>query len=387
MVLFLRHPSHIYSFWIAFLFSLMVTLTGGAADLITSDDQMKQIEIDLTRQKEQYRRFDSQEKGLLEQLTGIDTIIIEKRRLIKELRQRINETEKELNENKKRLIAIEHSIQQLESLVRKRLVALYKYAKRGYLQTLASADDLDQLNKRMKYLEAIVNDDHRVMKQLADERTMFRSETTKIEDQLATIAKMEEVESNRLGSVKKDLEKKVILLARIHQEKEFYQTAVKELEYAARNLKETLLNLDKNIQTKIPLPNGFEKLKGKLPLPYQGKILKDIKKLGTETANTQKGIYISGALGEEVKAVFPGRVDFSGQLKGYGEVIVINHGDRFFTISAYLLQRDKEEGETVSEGEVIGQLGQTALLTGPGLYFEIRKGGVPLDPLDWLEVH
>jgi len=92
-------------------------------------------------------------------------------------------------------------------------------------------------------------------------------------------------------------------------------------------------------------------------------------------------------LGAEVKAVFSGRVDFSGQLKGYGEVIVINHGSRFFTISAYLLQRDKEEGEKVSEGEVIGQMGRTGLLTGPGLYFEIREKGIPLEPLDWLEVH
>lgn len=358
-----------------------------AAEQNNTEDQVKQIETDLLLQKEQFLRYDSQERGLLDQLSSIESVIAEKRRLVKELMGKINETKNELKIKQRDLVEVERSIRALEVLLRKRLVALYKYAKRGYLQSLASANDLDQLNKRMKYLEVIVNDDQRVMTELAQARVTYRQDLIEIERQLAIITKMEEVESKGLVSIKEDLERKVIVLAKIHQEKEFYQTAVNELESAAKNLKDTVLNLDKAGSKSVRLPKGFEKRKGKLPLPYDGKIITDLKELGIETVSAQKGIYISGPLGGEVKAVFPGRVDFSGQLKGYGEVVVINHGSRFFTISAYLLQRDIEEGEKVSAGEVIGQLGRTGLLTGPGLYFEIRKGGIPLEPLDWLEVH
>ena len=385
--LFQKNNPFILLIGILFFFSPATSSINAASEPDDKEDQVRQIETDLSRQKEQYKQFDLKEKGLLEQLSSIDQAIIGKRRLIRALREKINYNKSELRKKQRALSQIERSIFDLEELLSKRLVALYKYSKRGYLQTLATANDLDQLNKRMKYLEMVLRDDQRVMKQLDDERANHRRALSQIQAQLGEIEKMEEIERKRLASIKQDLEAKVIILAKIHQEKEFHKTAVDELEYASRNLKNTLLKLNGNKEKELPLPAGFQKLKGQLPLPYDGEILKDIKNLGIDTVNTHKGIYISGPLGSDIKAIFTGRVDFSGQLKGYGDVIVINHGARFYTISAYLSQRDKEKGDMVSSGEVIGQMGRTALMTGPGLYFEIRKGGKSLDPLKWLEVH
>ena len=101
----------------------------------------------------------------------------------------------------------------------------------------------------------------------------------------------------------------------------------------------------------------------------------------------QKGIYIAGAFRTEVRAVYQGRVEFSGILKGYGQVVVINHGERYFTISAYLDERKKSEGETVFPGDLIGYVGEAGLTTGPALYFEIRKGEENLNSLRWLKVN
>jgi septal ring factor EnvC (AmiA/AmiB activator) len=103
--------------------------------------------------------------------------------------------------------------------------------------------------------------------------------------------------------------------------------------------------------------------------------------------DTHKGIYIEGPSGAEVRSIFPGRVDFSGWLKGYGQVVLINHGSRFFTVSGHLAERFKSEGDMVQAGAVIGLLGETGSLAGPRLYFEIRKEGISLDPLKWLKVH
>ena len=96
-----------------------------------------------------------------------------------------------------------------------------------------------------------------------------------------------------------------------------------------------------------------------------------------------KGIFIEGT-DSEVKAVFPGRIDFSGSLKGYGEVIIISHGSRYYTISAQLSHRLKEEGEVVTSGEVVGLAAQRGKDNKARLYFEIRKAGESLDPLKWL---
>jgi septal ring factor EnvC (AmiA/AmiB activator) len=88
-----------------------------------------------------------------------------------------------------------------------------------------------------------------------------------------------------------------------------------------------------------------------------------------------------------VKAVFPGRVEFSGQMKGYGEMIILNHGSRYFSLSARLSKRSKKEGDMVKAGEVIGFLGPSDGVNQPMLYFEVRLGESPLDPVKWLKVH
>ncbi|MFH1350096.1 MAG: peptidoglycan DD-metalloendopeptidase family protein [Pseudomonadota bacterium] len=353
----------------------------------TKESQIRRIETDLSREKEQYRKFDSKEKNLLEQLADIEEEVTDKRRLLKELRGRIQQSRNELVTGEKSLSEQERVLREAEDRLSRRLVALYKYAKRGYIRILATAGGLDAVRKRMKYLGVIVYGDKLVLQEMAHEKRRYLEELGQIREKLDVIRNMEKSEADRLLSIKKDIEKKVILLATIHKEKEFYETAVKELQMAAQNLKETILNLERDPPKRKTLPSGFENAKGKLPLPFHGKIIKKDRRLRGEIVKTRKGIYIKGPLGAEIQAVFPGRIDFSGQLKGYGEIIVINHGSRFFTISAHLLKRNKEKGELVEEGEVIGLLGQSGSFMGPMLYFEIRRAEVNLNPLIWLKVH
>lgn len=370
---------------------LLLLITAGISNAATESEpdtkksQIKQIESDLSREKEQFLKFDTREKSLLRELSDIEEAIEEKRGVLKELRENIRLSRYELKVRQERLRTLEHSLMEVEELLGERLNAFYKYSKRGYLQILATTSGLNQLNKRMKYLKVIVDEDMKIIKQLAEEQLKYRKELSLIKEQLDVIAGLEEEENSRLSSIRSDQDKKVILLAKIHKEKEFYKTAVQELQLAAQTLKETILNLERDQYSKKPLPSGFAESKGTLPVPLDGKILRNKRRLGAKRLNAHKGIYIVGPLGTEVKAVFPGRVDFSGQLKGYGQVIVINHGSRFFTVSAHLFQRGKAEGEMVAKGEVIGQAGETGW-SGPGLYFEMRDGGISLDPLEWLKV-
>jgi septal ring factor EnvC (AmiA/AmiB activator) len=361
--------------------------TTGLAESEEKISQMEQIVEDLQREKEQYEIFDLKEKGLLEQLSSLEKHIMERRTILKELEEEIKLRKAEYKERQGNLKELDDALTQMEYLLGKRLVAFYKYARRGYIKILVTTERLDQLNHRIKYLRVILNEDRRMMKETAEKRENYRKEVFSLEEKLAAIAELEKEEKLRVSELKEDVKEKVVLLAKIHKEKEFYEIAVRELEAAAKNLKETLLNLESDEQKGQVLPTDFVKTKGKLPLPLKGEIVKEGGESGEKGFGTLKGIYIRGNFGSDVKAVFPGRVDFSGQLKGYGQVIVINHGSRFYTISAYLLKRNKLEGEMVAEGEVIGQVGETGMLTGPALYFEIREGDTNMEPLEWLKVN
>ncbi len=189
--------------------------------------------------------------------------------------------------------------------------------------------------------------------------------------------------NDRLLGIKDDLDKKVLVLMKIHKEREFYEAGVKELELAAKALREKLLSLEKAEVTPPDLPGGFSAAKGRLPLPCAGQIHRPGAG-GVE--NGLKGVFILAPAGAGAKAVFPGRIEFSGNLKGYGEIVVINHGSRYFTVTAYLERRKGEEGKMVKAGDVIGHLGRNDP-TGGRLYFEIRRGATNLDPAEWLKLH
>ena len=352
----------------------------------TKKKQMKQIETDLSKEKEQFMKLGLREQDLLGQLAEIEQKIAQKRKFLEEIKKKLRLNQRRLKRQQEELRHLEQSSKAVRERLGKRLTAFYKYAKRGYVHILTTSRDLEELRKRMKYLQVIMNEDQNLLQQLAQVEQKINQEIALIEERVSIIDGMKRAESARLSSIKEDQDKKVFLLMKVHNEKEFYETLVKELQRASHNLKETLLDLDRKQKKKKMLPSGFAKSKGRLPMPFPGKIIESHNRWGVDIVKTQKGIFIQGPLGSEVKAVFPGRVDFSGWLKGYGQTIVINHGSRFFTVSAHLSERYREEGDTVEKGTVIGLLGHTGPFEKPRLYFEIRRAGTPLNPLKWVKV-
>jgi len=349
--------------------------------------QIEKIERDLSREMRQLIEFGEKEKRLVEQLSLLEKGIEEKKGLIKEIQRRLREGENRLKKQEKQLRQIELDLKNIEQRFRKRLVAFYKYARRGYMYLLATSSGLDELRKRVKYLQVLSKRDKVLFRKVMSTR-MDREETIReVQKGVSTLKNLEKEERENMASLKKDLEKKVILLMKIHKEREFYETAVRELQLGARDLRNTLINLERKPEISGQLPSGFPKTRGKLPLPLEGKILRDAGVLGPNLYGSRKGVYFLGKAGSEVRAIFPGRVEYSGWLKGYGQIIVINHGSRYFSVYAYLSQRYKKKGNLVEGGEVIGVLGETGPIAGPMLYFEIRKGSKNLSPTKWLKVN
>jgi len=348
------------------------------------------IEKELNREKQLFHEFGAKEKSLLDQLSDLEKGIAEQRSFLDDLRCRITRTKRELGEKQEILRKLQRAQGEAEARLAKRLVAFYKYAKRGYVQILATSRGLHDLRRRIKYLKGIIRGDQELLHKMVHILQRHDREMVQTKEKLESVDRLENAENERLTSLQRDLDKKVLLLMKVHKEKEFYETAVNELELAAQNLGDTLINLDKRPDRKDEnqrLPSGFKETSGQLPLPFPGKIIRGYKPLNAKGLKTHKGIYIEGPPGGEVTSIYPGRVEYSGWLKGYGQIIVINHGSRYFTVSAHLSHRNKDEGEMVRKGEIIGLLGDSESLAGPRLYFEIRNGGTNLDPMKWLKVH
>jgi septal ring factor EnvC (AmiA/AmiB activator) len=369
----------------AWLILFPSSLSHGRAptDPVEKKEQIEKIEKNLHREREQLLKVDEKEEKLLEELSPLEKEIEEKRKSLKDLEEKVSSIKKDLQENRTKVSQLEQSLRELEDRLGKRLDAFYRYAKRGYIRLLATADGLDTLRKRFKYLRGFLAEDLALLQETADLQKQYRGEISSVEEKLLALDRLEKEESARVAEVKEDIDKKVVLLMKTHKEKEFLETGVKELELGSQMLKDTLTRIEKRDEKRIEIPSDFAKARGKLPMPLEGRILKE----GASSLSGLKGITIEGRPGADVRAVYAGRIDFSGSLKGYGEIVVINHGSRYFTVSAQLAQRKKEEGEMVKAGEVIGSLGRVPSATDARLYFEIRKGGGNLDPLRWLKLH
>jgi murein hydrolase activator len=208
-----------------------------------------------------------------------------------------------------------------------------------------------------------------------------------LREEMAKLEALQEARNKKMAAVEGTIEKKVFLLMKAHDEKAFYAKAVKELKEAARALNQTVLHLEhqqEQQEAETFSPEKFSKMKGKLPFPLKGKIVKNVEQLGSNPFMHRKGVYIQGSPGEEVRSIFLGKIDYSGWFKGYGQMVIVNHGSHYFTLFAHLEERVGQEGNIVSGGEVIGLAGDPGWDVGPGVYFEIRKGGDNLEPEKWL---
>ena len=180
----------------------------------------------------------------------------------------------------------------------------------------------------------------------------------------------------------------------MQRERAVHEEAVRELEEAERELSSRLAEIEKQsppaamVAPEIQLRASIRKARGKLPFPVQkGRVEVHFgravdPRFGTVTL--QKGIDVRANLGTPVLAVWDGKVVHAGWFKGFGNLLIIDHGDRVFSLMAHLDQLEKAVGDAVHQGDEVGTVGDTGSLKGPYLYFELRSGEKALDPERWL---
>jgi len=180
------------------------------------------------------------------------------------------------------------------------------------------------------------------------------------------------------------------LLATLDREVSDRAQAIERLKQDEARLQRLLQQLE---QVLPPLPGDFPKdgrfadQRGRLPLPVVGHIratFGEPKKVGTLK---WRGVLVDSPAGSDVRAVFRGRVAYADWLRGFGLLLILDHGNGYMTLYGHNQGLYKEVGEWVEGGEIIAAVGATGDTTYPGVYFEVRQNGKPRDPLQWCSRH
>jgi septal ring factor EnvC (AmiA/AmiB activator) len=178
------------------------------------------------------------------------------------------------------------------------------------------------------------------------------------------------------------------MLAEVKSKRGSYEKMVNELQESSVKLKKMIEDFEKKkkILTSVP-GTGFRTVKGGLPWPVYGKVLVPFGKYKDPKFNIpvfKNGIEIKANTGDAVKAVHGGRVVYADWFKGYGLLLIVNHGDGYHSLYGNLSEIFYKTGDIIKKGSSVGSIAEKGLLSVPTLYFEVRHRGKPLDPLGWL---
>ncbi len=128
----------------------------------------------------------------------------------------------------------------------------------------------------------------------------------------------------------------------------------------------------------------FESLKGRLRLPVRGELMNRYGAAREESGSSWKGLFIKAASGEMVRAVADGRVVYADWLRGFGNLLILDHGKGFMSLYAYNDGLLRQVGEKVRAGDPVASVGSSGGQADSGLYFELRRDGKPFDPMRWV---
>jgi murein hydrolase activator len=208
--------------------------------------------------------------------------------------------------------------------------------------------------------------------------------TAKIEEEDATLEKLEGRYRTRVGDLEAARRQRSRALASLEQESRSRTASLERLTRQRSQLEQLLKELTRAPEAAPFDPNdSFAKLRGRLAWPVAGRLQTTFGAVITGGLRSN-GLEIAADRGANVRAVHEGRVVYADWLPGRGLLLILDHGGGYLSLYGHNEQLFKSVGATVKSGDAIATAGDSGGRARPGLYFEIRKGGKPVDPRGWL---
>lgn len=352
---------------------------------------LERLKDEIQDKKKHADEAEKKREFTLQALQDLDGRLLKSRQERLDISRKLKKKDQEIEDINSRMAALRLRIGDRRSSILTRLRVQYMEGRFGYLKALLAADNYGDLQRRIQYLSAVSKreydllDAHRQdVERLQD---VERQREAAREDMLAykqnTDRKLEEIQG-----LKRD---KNVVLAKITHEKESYDRAVAELERSAGRVDALLKDLETRRRAAAVRPKkdlaGIHPFKGALHWPADGEVVSRFGRQKHPTFDTyvqKKGIEIRTEEGSAIRAVMPGTVAYADWLKGYGLVVILDHANGFFSLYAHASKLLAKIGEQVQTGQMIGETGDTGLTGENTLYFELREGAEPVDPLAWL---
>ena len=375
-------------FWLllACLLTPLASVTAADDELDESQNRLDQIQQQIEETLKGLHSKKSESGTLSEDLSRLNVETRRIKRLSKKSSQQLSDLSARLEQQQEKLQDIKEKRDHTEKQIRHRLVILYKTGEVGLIKALLSeAESPRDIAEKYAFLSRMVRHDRELLtayRQQSQEHQAAMSELEALRKKQSNLALRHRREQDALQKARKS---KKVLLAEVKQDAKLLEKMLQDLRAKAARLNQLVKKLEtEQTQPYTESLQGLLPQKGRLLWPVPGKL-----RVGFGTSRhgdlgtliESHGFEIGATVGTPVSAAANGRVIFAKSLRGYGKLMIVDHGDKYYTLYAHMARFTKQVGDYIAAAEAIAYSGYEGR---DSIYFEIRQGGKPIDPAGWL---
>ncbi len=289
-----------------------------------------------------------------------------------------------------------------QALLGQLLSRYYLQGQHDPLRILLNQQDPNQLARQLHYYSYLSRARAALIESLRTNLAHSHKLAQLYQEKNAELEQVKSEQARQKVQLEKDKEARKTVLLRINQKISGQRHEIGRLQHDEKRLTQLIERLSKLAKAKkkksaplynrsqpTPEPTGgtLHQLKGKLLLPVRGELVNRFGSQREDSGATWKGVFIKSTSGQDVKCIANGRVVFSDWLRGFGNIVIVDHGDDYMSLYGNNETLYKQAGEAVKAGDAIAAVGNSGGIAETGLYFEMRYRSRPFDPLGWVKLN
>jgi septal ring factor EnvC (AmiA/AmiB activator) len=380
-----------------FAFLLLGLMLAGQVSA-SQQEELENLRQRIAEMQSEIAKTSESKSEAADALRASEMAISDSNRKISELADQQRSADLKLNALQAQQQHLNQNLSKEQALLGKLLYQQYLGGKQEYLKLMLDNQDPNQVARDLQYYRYIARNRAAWLASLRNNLKALSSVSLEVKNQSSELEALREKQASEKNKLLQDKRERQQVLGQVskqlnqqrreytnlqHNENRLAKLVTKITEMLAQPKRKTLFK-NNNIPDNRFDGKPFDQLKGKLTLPVKGEISNQFGATRPDSTVIWKGLFIRSSSGQTVKAVAAGRVVFADWLRGFGNLLIVDHGNAYMSLYGNNETLYKQVGDEIRGGDTIATVGNSGGNADSGLYFELRHESKPLDPLQWL---